>query len=146
MSRVFPEMSDEVMKFLWLIKGNMEKDPEYLSSSSYPSWIKEMLTKPAPMGGKLRKSEDGNELEEEIIQLYNDMNLFGGKLDIEDAAQKMAYYRTRASLLERLLSMRQEAFTLKKMQEFRSKVMRSMEELLDEDQRIRFIDILGNKS
>lgn len=135
--RFFPEISeDELWKFQ-IIKRQLEADPAYFDDPD------------CPYGGQLRRfftgiqqqpNEESGEvdettLEDEANRLYRELKEYGNKLDPEDTSEHNTYFRLSVSLLEKIISLKERAAGVKKVNEFTRTVLNIMEDELNPDQR-----------
>jgi hypothetical protein len=99
----------------------------------YSNEMKQFIRKLAGAGnGKTVETAD---LEEEARQLYDELTEFGQELTTDDVSERMAWFRTRTNLLEKILSIKERTRTLKQMGEFEERVIGILEDVMTADQR-----------
>jgi len=130
---------DEILKLNVVVKS-LEKDPTYLDHPDcpYPDTVKDFFRKQAaPV-----EVEDlfGGDEEKEILidrqveQLINDLEAFSKQLTNADHSEKLQYFKTKTTLLEKLVTMRERVFNLKELNEFRGTILAFMDEVCTKDQ------------
>ena len=157
----YPSIRDELIMTLNVVIGNMEVDPRYLSSPEcpYSDTVKTFFadhmrgkngTVAAVVGNLFEDSDELVVLDTQIIQVLNNLEEFGQGLTSADVSEKMAYFRTKTSLLEKLLTMRERVVNLKEINDFRETLIGFMNEICTKDQITdlmhRLDGILGTKS
>ena len=128
-------------------------NPRYLEAPEcpYPADVKEFFARitaraappevPASIfDGETDKVEV---LERELATLIADFKRFGQELPAGDA-DKLQYFKTQASLLEKLTSLQERTLNLREMSEFQSILLGIMDEILTVDQRDDFKKRLRN--
>ncbi|MES0134497.1 hypothetical protein NKJ88_05975 [Mesorhizobium sp. M0016] len=134
----YPTVKDETVLMLNVIVQSIEKDPNYLTSPDcpYSDVVKKFFTR-AVQAAPVDIFADDDEvqvIDTQIFKIINDLERFGQALGSEDVTEKLAYFKTKTLLFEKLISMRERAFTLKELNEFRSTILGFMNEVLTKDQ------------
>lgn len=145
----YPQIRDEQIMVLNAVTLNMEKDGGYLDSPECPysdqikAFFRKKIDVSAAKGGEIVDLFEGEDqlglLEDQIKALINDLESYGKKLEASDSTEKMAYFRTKTALIEKLVNMRERVFTIKEINDFRSTVIAFMNESLTKDQITAFM-------
>ncbi len=173
---VYPNIRPEAVMTMNIVVMNIEQDPSYLDRAEcpYPKEVKDFFRKkievikgkrPKVSGSGSNEGEgegdDGGNgglfegkdelivLDTQIIQLIEDLEDFSQKLDVGDVSEKMAYFRTKTALIEKLVTMRERISNLKEINDFRLTLLSFMNEICTKDQITelmhRLDGILGTK-
>jgi len=159
----YPSLRDETIMTLNVVVQNLAKDPGYLNNPEcpYSDTIKKFFSSSRTIGeGKKEEVEDlfalddGEEdldkIEEQVKAIINDLEDFGRKLSVSDSTDKMGYFRTKTSLVDKLLTMRERVYNIKEINDFKMTLLGFMDEVLTKDQITDFMKrldgILGTKN
>lgn len=147
MSEYFPPLDSKTLWGLNIIAQQIAEDPDYLAGSPYLSSDLEVINK---MVGNLAVAaekttaaavtEDAGldkwqKLEKESNYLFQQLKEFGDTVKAGDVAERMSYFRTATSLMEKLVNLQERALGLKQMSVFQSTVMEILDTLCTADQR-----------
>ena len=133
--------------FLGTIIKHLEENPDYLDDPEcpYEDDTRKILLRLVPKGNiknrikeiqTLDPEEDRWEfLDREVQSLYNDLKKQAEVLGTSTSSEKMSYFRTATSLLEKLVSLQERTVGLKRIGEFHTTVMEVMDDILSPDQR-----------
>lgn len=142
----YPSLDTATIKALPIIQQLSEEHKSYLLTAPYAGdvlAILERLLAPKKVIHEQAKVPTANADEEnweflarESKRLYTDLSNTGLGLEGSD---KLAYLKTAAGLLEKLLSMQERANNLKQISEFYATVMEIMEDELSSDQRSKIM-------
>ncbi|CCV12950.1 hypothetical protein [Mesorhizobium sp. STM 4661] len=135
----YPTIKDETVLMLNVVVQNIEKNPSYLSSPDcpYSDVIKKFFQRTGAEVAPVDLFAGEDELvviDTQIAKIINDLEAFGVTLTKEDVSEKLAYFKTKTVLFEKLISMRERTFTLKELNEFRSTILGFMNEICTKDQ------------
>lgn len=141
----FPPLPIEAKWPLQLILQNMKGDAGYLDKArAEGKWDAEWLDLLAMFSGARGISLVRGELVEddmeaidipgEVGALFRELQDEKLKLGTKDNAEKMAYFRTATSLLEKLISLKERAYNVHQVGQFYATVLAVMEEVLTIDQ------------
>jgi hypothetical protein len=132
---VFPDLNTEFDVALHLL----EQDPGFLTDPEAPysdatrkalaSFVKK------PVVEALEPRDKWEKLEVETTALYDELKESKDKLTTEDHAERMSYFRTATSLLDKLVGLQERAVGLKAIGTFHQTVLDIMEDVLDPGQR-----------
>lgn len=147
--RHYPEISESALWPLKTIATQLKEDPSYLSDPAcpYPDVIKQLFT------GALVRSIDpaateaaaGEEdLEENLKSLWRDLKAFGSTLKAGDEAQRVSYFRAATAILEKLVKLQADAFSVKRQKEFEAWVFAFLEDHCTPETRTKMMDSLNN--
>lgn len=132
MTEVFsPPVPEDALFPLQLIAEQLGT-PGWLESSTYsPAW-KALL-------GRLRVEgvggpSHGIDVMAETESLFKELQDEKQTLTVKDNSEKMAYFRTATSLLEKLISLKERAMNVQQIGQFYTVVLSVMEAVLDKDQ------------
>jgi hypothetical protein len=126
-----------------------KQDPDYIRGSDYGPEIEGLflgLTEGSGVGAGaglagLPMSTEGmskwDRLEYESNELFEALTQAGKGLAARDNAEKMAYFRVAASLLEKIVAIQERALNLKKLATFQQIVLSVMDDVLTGDQRLQ---------
>jgi hypothetical protein len=154
----YPNIRDETIMTLNVVVQNLAQDPTYLSSPECPYsdtvkkffYSKVIQENSAPPVDIFAGEDELMVLDEQIIKVINDLESFGKGLSGADVAEKMAYFRTKTALIEKLVTMRERLANLKEINEFRLIILNFMNEELTKDQitalMLRLDGVLGTKT
>lgn len=125
---------------LAIVAEHLEANPSYLDRPDcpYPQHVKEML----------RPNHDAGEatgellVQNEVETLFAQLTEFGNGLEITDVAERMSWFRTRASLLDKIVTLKERASGIKQVQEFINRVIEVMDNECTPDQRTRIMENL----
>jgi hypothetical protein len=133
MSKYFPPLSNDALWAFSVIFEHLLSDPEYLEHEEcpYPRDFREKLSK---IKAKTTISEaeiEEIDLESEAHTLFLELRESKDHLTSDDNAERMSYFRTATSLLDKLIGMRERANNIKRVSAFYSSVLGVMEEVLE---------------
>lgn len=149
----YPPLPASLLTQLEAVAIFLEQEPGYLLKPEcpYPDKLKGLLRRlvgPAEVqaggGGVFDPGQDpGEQLDSfmaEVQSTINSMKALAEDMQSQtvDISDKMTFLKNYAPLLERFLSMKEKSAGLKQMFEFQQVVTRTMEEVLDKDQRLDF--------
>lgn len=153
-SPYFPNISEDQILLINRVFKNIEDNPEYLNNPDckYSETVRRFFaTRAAAGAAAVDLFGEGDEVvavEKQIQKLLNDLEDYGQKLGVGDSSEKLQYFKTKNSLLEKLLNNLERAANLKQINEFRSTVIQFMDEILSKDQITDFMKridgVLGN--
>jgi len=152
----YPELDQKTIKNLEVVRQLMLEHPSYWLTSPYPQEIERLCTewfkgrRATAAAASLPEYDDEDDLDagasgdweflySESRKLYRDLQAAGTGMDPND---KMAYFRTSTSLLEKLLGMQERANNLKQISDFYHLVMDIMEGVLSPTQRTEVMERL----
>ena len=135
-----PVLDETAIWALQVIATGLANDPGYLEGAPYPEDVQKLLG-----GGRGRGREggideatiDGFDVMEEVEALYLDLKSQRADFGVKDAAEKMAYFRVSAALLEKLVNLRERANNVRQIGLFYAEVLDVMGSVLDVGQRER---------
>jgi uncharacterized protein YutE (UPF0331/DUF86 family) len=142
MSKYFPNISEEQILLINRVLRGLADNPDYLDGSSYPQTVLDFFNKQQARAGQVEDLFEGDQvvaIEKQIQSLINDLEAYGRSLNADDSSEKIQYFKTKNSLLEKLLNNLERAANLKQINEFRSTVITFMDEVLDKDQITNFM-------
>lgn len=145
--KYFPNISEDQILLINRVIRSISENKDYLSDPScpYPDTVKDFFAKQTRLSGEGGEAPDlfeGDEIvaiEKQIQKLLNDLEEYGRGLNADDTSEKLQYFKTKNSLLEKLLTNLERATNLKQINEFRSIVIQFMDEVLTKDQITTFM-------
>lgn len=151
---IYPELSPKLIVPLEVIREQLRIDPGYLSHPNcpYDARTKALLRLMAPTptvddaSGDLFLGRTGSKAEilvKEVQEAYLELKEFSGEITDLDVSEKMSYFRTRASLLEKLVGLIERTNTLADVTIFQDTVISLMEEMLTPQQHEEFLQRLN---
>lgn len=153
--RYYPDLSQKVLVPLRVLREHLRTDPAFLDDPTcpYDQDTKEFLKLLAPSvgteGGSTFLGRSGSKheiLEREAADLYDEIKTFGRNLKVDDVTERMSYFRTRTTLLEKLISLTERAASMKSFFRFQDAVLAIFEDLLTPDQREEALERLRSIS
>lgn len=81
-------------------------------------------------------------LDIDLYTVFEELKAYGKTIGSSDQTERMAYFRTATSLLERLVGARERALGIKQVRDFQNSVLTIMEEVMSPDQRTSVMDRL----
>lgn len=138
----YPSVSDETVKNLLVIRRLAAEQADYFDGSPYGKDIEDLVKGSTPKARVETEQKDDSDLDimKEIQDTYKELQ--DHKPDNSDAAAVMSYYRTRTSLLEKLLEQMERGKNQKYISDFYTFVMEVLEEVTSPTQREVFKDRL----
>lgn len=97
------------------------------------------VKKPLP---PVSEDEIDSTLASDLHAVFRDLKDYGKGISATDQTERMAYFRTATSLLERLVNARERALGVKQIKDFQDTVLNIMEEICSPDQRTEVMDRL----
>jgi hypothetical protein len=88
------------------------------------------------------EDEIDSTLASDLHSVFRELKDYGKGIAASDQTERMAYFRTATSLLERLVNARERALGVKQIKDFQDTVLTIMEEVLSPDQRTDVMDRL----
>jgi hypothetical protein len=138
----YPAFPEKEVWALKVMKQSLEEDPDYFNHPDCP--YGDDLKAVFDVVRVTQTSSVGNvdELEAEVTVLFEELKEFGGDLEKTDVSERMAWFRTRTSLLEKILDIKKEAAGVKQVQEFQNRVLGILEDVMTPDQRTEIMQRL----
>lgn len=152
----YPPLDNQLPFHLSILTSALLENPGALDHPSCPysnemkNALKTFMAIKAPkLEEKMASEEDELEgmdkwqmLEHEATILFKELKSFGNTLTVDDTSERMAYFKTRTSLLEKITSIQERNFGLREMHEFRQSVLALIDDVLTPDQKTEFIQRL----
>lgn len=143
---MFPSIDAKTLVPLRIIQAELAQNPDFLDDPEcpYSPELKQFLSllkpkndpkepeKPRFLGAQ---GDKWSILEAEAAKLYDDLRSFSTAIGKEDVAERMSYFRTATSLLEKIVSINERAVGLKHIHDFQQTVLQVMDDVLTPDQR-----------
>lgn len=152
----YPQIDPKMLVPLRIIAAELAENPGYLDDEScpYDPDLKDFLSvfgpqniKNTPQTGPKSsflgsRGDKWAAMEGEAAALYQELKDFGENLSVDDVAERMSYFRTSTSLLEKIISINERAMGLKQIHEFQQTVLDVIENVLTTDQRTKVMGLL----
>lgn len=147
----YPEISEDSVLSVKLVLQLLEKDGEYLDSKEcmYSSAVKDFLrSASAPKGladiPDLFGGDDEPEvLDRQIQRILNRMDAMEGELSGFEPNERLSFFKTRAAMLEKLVSLREKVTNIREMMDFQAIIMGTLEEVCSPEQIKTFMERLN---
>jgi hypothetical protein len=152
MTRHYPDVPIAAIQAIELIRQHLAEDPSYLAHPEcpYPGEFKrlfvQLLSTPGGPALPTMPDEDGDDLEANTKRVFKELNDYGRSLGAGDSAEKAAYFRLSATLLDKLISMQERAQGLRRQQEFENLILEFLENEVGPDVRTKLMDRLKDGS
>lgn len=144
--RYYPSLNADAVAAIKLIARQVAEDPAYLlvGECPYDDDLRRILQPSSAKSGGTRRTggavQPVVDLETEAVSLYKDLKSASTQLGDADSAERMSYFRTATSLLERLITMQERAGNLKRRSQFEETVLSVLDEMVPADKRTEFRD------
>lgn len=90
----------------------------------------------------ISEDEIDSTLAVDLYTVFSELKSYGKTIGASDQSERMAYFRTATSLLERLVNARERALGVKQIKDFQDTVLAIMEDTLSIDQRTEVMERL----
>lgn len=149
MSLFYPPVDEATIRNLLIMAQLVQEHPNYFSESPYSQEmeknLKKLLRKPdqanLPATPHAPKEDDASfDMMKELRETYKELNTH--KPSSEEDAAMMSYYRTRTSLLEKILGLIEQAHNQKQVSDFFAIVISILEETMSPTQQTQFMERL----
>lgn len=142
-----PDITEDSLWPLEILVTRMKEDPEYLEDLPYSFELKNKLRDLFPWFGEEPEEEiiyddPQEELEAEIHTLLKGLKDAGNNLETKDNSERMAYFRTATSLIDKLVGLQERAANLRQLHRFYATVANIFEEVLEPAQRTQAMERL----
>lgn len=145
----YPELPEGGLWALEIVLRNAAADPDYLNGVDCPYSGEEIevLTRLVGVLGVEDEEIDPSEtkwdrLERESDTLFRGLTNAGKQLEGKDNAEKMAYFRTATSLLDKIVGIQERIANIRAVAVFHATVMGIIEDEMDAGQRTRVMEKL----
>lgn len=134
----YPTVRDETVLSLTPVLKRSLQDPSYLSDPEcpYSDLVKDFFRQ-FQVTKTVDLFEDKDELvviDQQIHAIINDLEAVAAQLGSADHSEKLTYFKTKSSLLEKLIGMRERVLNLREVNEFRSVILAFLDEVCSKDQ------------
>lgn len=145
--RYYPDVDPEGVWALELVLRSAKDDPTYLLESPYDDEVVAALQRIVGQVEQMLDEElDGADkwtrLEVETRRLFDALMAEQAMIGDRENAEKMAFFRTATSLLDKLVGIQERAANLKQVSLFHTTVLTVMEDILDAGQRTEVLERL----
>lgn len=142
--KYYPNISEDQILLVNRVFRILEDNPDYLKDPKcpYTPVVKDFFTNRGAVAAGAVDLFEGDEIvaiDKQIQKLMNDLETYGQGLGPGDSSEKLQYFKTKNSLIEKLLTNKERITNLKQINEFRSIVIQFMDEILDKDQKTIFM-------
>jgi hypothetical protein len=146
----YPVLPDLAAFNIDIVLKNMAEDPEFLAESPYTAEECEIIVRIAglaPVSDDITLTFDPDDdiwsnLESQTKQLYTDLMAERTHLSSKDNTEKMSFFRTATSLLEKLISIQERSVNIRKIHQFHNTVLTVMDDICDAGQRTEVMERL----
>lgn len=136
---IYPDLNEELDLAIQL----MQQDAGWLEDSPYSTGTRGVLA--SLIETPEEETEGGDKwerLEREARKLYRELNESKEKLGDVDHSERMSYFRTATSLLDKLVGLQERAVGLKQISVFQQTVLDILEDVMTADQRTEVMNRL----
>jgi len=136
----YPTLREEVILTMNIVVQKMDADPSYLDHPDCPysdttkAFFRKKVSTEAAVIDLFEGDDDLLVIDQQIQQVINDLEAFSKTLTSADHSEKLAYFKTKTTLLEKLVGMKERVFNLKELNEFRMTILAFMDETCTKDQ------------
>jgi hypothetical protein len=153
----FPDITDHAAWAFNLVFTLAKEDAAYINSPDcpYDEGVKKIIrlaTQVIPVAAPsteapksstpISEDEIDATLAEDLHSVFRELKDYGKTIAQSDQTERMAYFRTATSLLERLVNAREKALGVKQIKDFQDTVLTIMEDTLTIDQRTEVMERL----
>jgi len=143
----FPSIPNDIAGQFGLMLMIAKDKPDYFDAPNcpYPDALKTLLkelTAPKPVAPPAIVSVDPVlpedkwvTLEREAKKVFDDLKASYPDIQVQDVAERMSFFRTATSLLEKLVGLQERAVGLKQMSEFQNTIIQFLDEICDNNQK-----------
>lgn len=143
--KYYPNISEDQILLINRVTRTLADQPDFLDDPQCPYsqvikafFAQRAVASEAPVVN-LFEGDEIIAVEKQVQKLINDLEDFANKLTVEDTSEKLQYFKTKTTLLEKLITQMERAANLKQINEFRGIVIQFMDEVLDKDQITTFM-------
>lgn len=131
----YPTLDQGMLDTLDVIRQCLEHDPHYLEDAEgyFPDWFITWLGAGAEDAPEDRSDEEVD-LVLETTALFQELRDAKGNFAVDDHSERMSYFRTSTSLLEKLVGLKERSLNVRQISRFYGVVLQVMEEVLEPTQ------------
>ena len=148
----YPPVEASALQVWEIVFESMRNDPLWLERNDCPYdddlrkelagfWVR---MRPGGRETVAAAVTTGDDLESNLITIYNELVEFKGSIGDGDIKEKMSYYRTVTSLLDKLTGLSERTKNVKAVSAYTAAVHRVFEEVMTPEQRTRAMEMLGD--
>lgn len=135
----YPAIKDDTILTLQLVVKSLEKDPQFLDHPDcpYSEVAKAYFLSTTVKGTVVNLFEGEDEVEvidTQIQRVLSDLEAMGPQMARAETNERLAYFKAKTTLLEKLINMKERVFNLKELSDFRSTLISAIEDLCTKDQ------------
>lgn len=131
----YPKIDDAWLTPLRHVIEEMKTNPDYLSGDCpYSTEVKALLSRLVGVATSPHQVDEATLLEE-LQELYQEVKCFGDMLNVQDVAERMSYFRTRTSLIEKIYNLIEKTVGMAQVSMFQEVVLGIFEDMLTPEQR-----------
>lgn len=143
----YPTISDDSIATLKLAQSFLTKEgPEWLNKKECPygELVKTFLRDSMGVGEVVDLFENADDepevLDRQIQKVLNKMDAMENQLASLEPNEKLAFFKTRTALLEKLITLREKVTNLREMSEFKGTVVKGLEDICTREQILQFME------
>ena len=141
MSNFYPPLDLATLRNLEVVRALAKEQPGYFEGPPYSPEIEQLVRAiPAQQGASKQADSDALDLLAELTSTLKDLKDY--KPSKEDSAQAMGYFRTKTSLIDKLMELMDRGKNQKSISEFYAAVLLILEEVCTPTQVASFSDKL----
>lgn len=132
--------TESIWDFVELME-RLKLEPELLNTDQFPpefvSIVRPLIQTTAA------KSQTIDDLQGEIQTLYNELNQFSPGLATDDRETYTQYLKLKASLIGKLVELKERTMNLRTLKSFQDKVLLAVDKVMTAEQRTEFMEVLA---
>lgn len=143
----YPTITDAQLVPFRALEAQLGPFPDLLDRQDcpYPPHIRTLVRRliGEHVGPIVDEAMDDDDLVQETINLYREIQRSSTTFNTSDPKDKMAVFKTSADLLTKLVALREKAVNIRQMSQFQKSVVELLESVLEPAQRSEFVEKLG---
>ena len=153
----YPKFSPDVEMNIDVVLQKLGQDPGYLDSDECPyggklrGYLKRMVVQDVDVDGDVDGDvewdwADPFALGKQIDKALRDREKMGQNLGTLEPNEKIAYFKAKSGLIEKLVGLKERVVNIKEVNDFRSIVIETLEQVCSADQITEFRNKLGTSA
>lgn len=139
----YPKFPEDLAMTIEIVTRSLGKDDTYLDAADcpYPDALKAFFRRVASGGVDLTATidlfegqEETDVIDKQIQKVLSDLDGMSATMKSAETNEKIAYYKAKTGLLEKLISLKERVFNLKEISQFRGVLMEFMDAVCTKDQ------------
>ena len=136
----YPTFREEQVLVMNTIITAVRKDPLYLDRKECPysdqvkALFRRFVTEEMVTVDVFAEGDYDNALDKQVEKIINDLEAYALTLGTGDVSERLQYLKTKTTLVEKLINMRERLVNLKELNEFRGVILGFMGDVCTKDQ------------